>query len=237
MPKTKSKLKQTDKKVKVQKKAVTGLTIPVYDLNGKEKTKFTLPKEVFAVKTNPKLLAQYVRVYLANQRQGNAWTKTRGEVIGSTRKIYKQKGTGRARHGDKKAPIFVGGGIVGGPKPRNYSLKLNKKQTKSALLNALSLKFKEAGIFGLNDDFSKVEPKTKIFVNFLKVMGADKEKILLVLAKMEKNNLVLSSRNIPNLTLTEAASLNPYEILRNKKVFFLTEGLQVLVKNILKNEN
>src|SRR3989338_4919632 len=147
MPRTKKAIK-TVKKTET-KKSSAGLTIPVYDLNGKEKGTVELAKEIFAVEASPKLLAQYVRVYLANRRQGTASTKTRGEITGSTRKIYKQKGTGRDRHGDIKAPIFVGGGTVGGPKPRDYSLKFNKKQTKKALFYSLSLKFKEQGIFGL----------------------------------------------------------------------------------------
>ena len=131
MPQEKKLTKVVQKK-KVKKTVKAGLTIPVYGLDGKEKGAAELPKEIFTVEASPKLLAQYVRVYLVNRRQGTASTKTRGEVSGSTRKIYKQKGTGKARHGDIKAPIFTGGGVVGGPKPQDYSLKLNKKQTKKA---------------------------------------------------------------------------------------------------------
>jgi large subunit ribosomal protein L4 len=109
------------------------------------------PKEMFESIENKPLLAQAVRVYLANQRQGNASTKTRGEVHGTTKKVYKQKGTGRARHGAKKAPIFVGGGIAGGPKPRDYSLKLNKQQKKIALICALTLKRNEKKLFVLEN--------------------------------------------------------------------------------------
>lgn len=231
MPKTK-KITKTVKKT-TAKKSSRGLSMPVYGLDGKEKTPLALPKDVFSVEVNPKLLAQYVRVYLANQRQGTASTKTRSEVIGSTRKIYKQKGTGKARHGDKKAPIFVGGGVVGGPKPRDFSLKLNRKQTKKALFNAFSLKYKEQRIFGLSDEFLKIEAKTKTMYNFLKVLGVEKDRILLVLPKMEKNNLVLSSRNLANIKLVDAVSINPYEILSNKKVFIVKEGLQVFLKHFL----
>lgn len=240
MPRTKKekqKVKKTEPKKTVKKVIKAGLSLPVYGLDGKEKTPIELPKEIFSAEANPRLLAQYVRVYLANQRQGNASTKTRGEVIGSTKKIYKQKGTGNARHGDKHAPIFVGGGVVGGPKPRDFSLKLNRKQTKKALFNALTLKLNEQGIFGLSDEFLKIEPKTKTIVNFLKALSLEKEKILLVLPKMETNNLVLSSRNIKNIKLVDAISINPYEILKNKKVFILKEGLQVLLKHFLRDEN
>src|SRR3989338_9847754 len=107
-----------------------------------------MPKEIFAVEASPRLLAQYVRVYLANRRQGTASAKTRAEVKGSTRKIYKQKGTGKARHGDIKAPIFIGGGVVGGPIPRDFSLKFNKKQKRKVLFYALTLKLKQKDIFG-----------------------------------------------------------------------------------------
>ena len=117
---------------------------------------------------------QYVHIYLTNQRQGTVSTKTRSEVRGSTRKIYRQKGTGRARHGAKKAPIFVGGGITFGPKPRIFALSMNKKQKKLALVSALSYALKEKKISGAQERPS-MEPKTKIHARFLKNAGlADK---------------------------------------------------------------
>ena len=238
MPKTTKNTKSVKAVKKTEpKKTKAGLNIPIYGLDGKEKTPFELPKELVSSDVNPELLAQYVRVFLANQRQGTASTKSRGEVTGTSKKIYKQKGTGNARHGDKQAPIFVGGGVVGGPRPRNYSLKLNRKQTKKALLGALSLKFKEKSLMGLSDEFLKMDGKTKLMANFLKAVGADKDKILLVLPKLEKNNLILSSRNIKNIKLIDAQSINPYDILKYKKVFIVKEGIQVLLKHFLKNEN
>src|SRR3989344_6029979 len=116
------------------------LFAPVYDLKGAKSGTLALPKEVFGTKVNNSLMAQAVRVYLANQRQGNATTKTRGEVQGSSKKIYRQKGTGRARHGSLRAPIFVKGGIVFGPKPRDFSLDLPKKMKRKALFSSLSAK-------------------------------------------------------------------------------------------------
>src|SRR3990172_10626024 len=145
------KIKKTKKEVR-KKNVKAGLTLPVYGVDGKEKTPADLQKEIFSVEVNPRLLAQYVRVYLANQRQGNASTKTRGEVTGSTRKIYRQKGTGNARHGSIKAPIFVGGGITFGPKPRDYSLKMNKKQKTLALFSSLTVKANDKEIFALQDE-------------------------------------------------------------------------------------
>lgn len=232
MPRIKKSEKQ-EKKITRAKKAVkkvvkSELTIPVFNLEGKEEKLVGLPKEIFNVEIKPQLLAQYVRVYLANQRQGTASTKTRGEVAGSTRKIYRQKGTGRARHGAITAPIFVGGGVVGGPKPKDFSLKLNKKQKRKALFSALTLQHKNQNIIGLESSFLDIEPKTKIIFSLFKKIGFDNQKILLVLPKMEKNNLILSARNIPNISFINISSLNPYKILNSQKIIFVEGGLEVL---------
>ena len=231
MPRVKKEIKLEKETVKVKKTKTVkaGLTIPVYDLNGKEKSNLEVSKEIFGAEANPKLLAQYVRVYLANQRQGTASTKSRGEVIGTTKKIYRQKGTGNARHGDKKAPIFVGGGVVGGPRPRDYSLNLNPKQAKKALFGSLALKFKEKNIFALSDEFMKIETKTSMVAKFLKSIGASSERLLFILPKQERSNLMLSSRNIKNITLTDVFSINAYDILKNKKIFVLQEALKVMM--------
>lgn len=229
---------------KVKKSVKVGLTIPVYDLDGNKKTTLEVAKEIFGIESSPKLVAQYIRVYLANQRQGTSSAKTRGEVKGSTRKIYRQKGTGKARHGDIKAPIFVGGGVVGGPKPGDFSLKMNKKQIKKALFVALSLKFKAGDIFALSNNFYKIEPKTKIFAGFLKTVGLSETKTLLVINKGKEKNLVLAARNLNNINLINAMSINAYEILSNRKILFLEEALPIMEKHYLssnklskKNEN
>lgn len=234
--KEKKSVKKPEKKVKL-KKVKTGLTIPVYGLDGKEKGTMELPKEIFSIEANPKLLAQYVRVHLANRRQGTASTKTRGEVTGSTRKIYRQKGTGRARHGDIKAPIFIGGGVVGGPRPRNFSLKLNKKQIRKSLFSAITLKFKGKEILGINDEFTKMEPKTKIIAGFLKSIGLENKRVLFTLPKMEKSNLVLAARNLPNVQLLDSASLNAYDVLNNSAIIINKEALEVLKRRFLEHEN
>lgn len=229
------KLKKTTKKTAV-KKVKTGLSMPVYSIDGKELKTTELSKEIFAVKENPQLLAQYVRVYLANQRQGTASSKTRGQVTGSTRKIYRQKGTGRARHGDIKAPIFVGGGIVGGPQPRDYSLKINKKQKRKAFLSALTLKYKEGSFCGLTDKALTIEPKTKTIVKLIKNIQMENKRILFVLPKLQKSNLILAARNIPKTNFFDAVSLNAYELLRAQKIIFVGNALTVLEKHLL-NEN
>ncbi|MCX7880902.1 MAG: 50S ribosomal protein L4 [Patescibacteria group bacterium] len=213
------------------------LTIPLYNLKGEEKGKIELPKEIFDAPVNKGLIAQYVRVYLANQRKGTVSTKTRSEVSGSTRKIYRQKGTGRARHGDIKAPIFVGGGIAFGPKQRDYSLKINKKQKRKVFLGALTLKQKEKSIIGLDDEFLKIKLKTKLFYEFLKKLKLEKEKILLIFSKKEKNNLLLAARNLSNVELSAINLLNSYQILKNKFILITNEALTVLKNHFLiKNE-
>jgi large subunit ribosomal protein L4 len=218
---------------KIEKKSK--LSLSIYSIDGKETKSVELPKEVFAVTANPSLLAQAVRVYLVNQRQGNVKVKTRGEVIGSTRKIYRQKGTGKARHGAIKAPIFVGGGVAHGPKQKEYNLKFNKKEKKQALFGALSEKLKEKKIFGLEEKALIMKPKTKTVVNFLKELKLIGKSNLMIMKKMEKNNLVLAMRNISNISFTDVNSLNPYLILKSSNLIFLENALEVFDKQ--KNVN
>ena len=133
--------KPETKKTQTRNVQKTGLNIDVFDIKGKNVGSISLPESIFKAKVNPQVVAQAVRVYLANQRQGTSSTKTRGEVQGSTRKIYRQKGTGRARHGSIRAPIFVHGGVAFGPKPRDFSLKIPSKIKQQALFSAFSSKF------------------------------------------------------------------------------------------------
>ncbi|VVA43849.1 50S ribosomal protein L4 [Candidatus Roizmanbacteria bacterium] len=226
--------KKTETKIAETKKV--NLSISIYDIDGKEQRTVELPKEVFAVKVKPSLLAQAVRVYLVNQRQGNVKVKTRSEVIGSTRKIYRQKGTGKARHGAIKAPIFVGGGVAHGPKQKDYNLKFNKKERKLALYGVLSSKLKEKKIFGLDEKTLTMKPKTKTVVNFLKELKLIGKNNLMVLKKMETNNLVLAMRNIPNLTFVDLNSLNTYMVLKSSSLIFVENALEVF-KSKPKNVN
>ena len=237
MEKQKKPILVKKKTSKVKAPTENKLAISIYDIDGKEEKSVELPKDIFGVKVNPKLLAQYVRVYLINQRQGTASTKTRSEVIGSTRKIYRQKGTGKARHGDIKAPIFVGGGIVGGPKPKTYHARLNKKVRKLAMQMALSLKVQEKNILGLTDELTKIKPKTKVMADLFKKMNLYHDKILIVLPNKKTNNLILAIRNIPRLEITDSMSLNPYQILNHNKILFLEEAIKVVNNRINKDEN
>ncbi len=208
---------------KIEKKSK--LSLSIYNIEGKEQKVIELPSQVFAVSANPRLLAQAVRIFLVNQRQGNVSTKTRGEVTGSTRKIYRQKGTGKARHGAIKAPIFVGGGVAHGPKQKDYHLKFNKREKKIALCGALSEKLKEKKIFGLSDKALTIEPKTKFFVNFLKNLKLLNKNNLIILSKMEKNNLIFAMRNIPGVSFVDVKSLNPYLVLKSNNLIFIENAL------------
>ncbi len=225
-------VKTAPKAVKVVKPAkpaaASYLDVPVYDMTGKSAKNLTLPKAVFGVEVKPQLIAQYVRVFLVNKRQGNASTKTRGEVMGTTKKVYKQKGTGRARHGARKASLFVGGGITFGPLPRDFSLKINKKQKRLAFLGALTAKAKDNAIAVLANDFLTIEPKTKLMSGFLKTAGYDKGSVLVIFSKMEKNNLMLASRNLPNIEMTSYENLNAYEVLKYKRLLFMHDTVAKL---------
>ncbi|PIZ68222.1 50S ribosomal protein L4 [Candidatus Roizmanbacteria bacterium CG_4_9_14_3_um_filter_33_18] len=220
---------------KVEKKSK--LSLSIYSIDGKEQKTIELPKDVFAATENKSLLAQAVRVYLVNQRQGNVKVKTRSEVTGSTRKIYRQKGTGKARHGAIKAPIFVGGGIAHGPKQKDYNLKFNKKEKKLALYGALSIKLKEKKIFGLDEKALTMSPKTKTVANFLKVLKLVGKNNLMILKKISgKNNLVLAMRNISNISFVDVNSLNPYLILKSSSLIFVENALEVF-NDKPKNDN
>lgn len=239
MPKIKKTSSIKDKKIKEKKtvKNLTGLMIPVYDIKGKEINQIELPKEIFNYKVNKFLIAQALRVYQFNQRQGTASTKTRGEVIGSTRKIYRQKGTGRARHGSIKAPIFVGGGVVGGPKPKDYSLTITKKQKRKAIFSGLTFMFKNKKIIGLDKKILTIDSKTKYIAQFLKSLNLINKKIIFILPKMEKNNFVLAARNIQRVNIVDVKSLNIFQILNCEKLIFVEDSIEVIKNHFLKNEN
>lgn len=225
-------------KTKKMTSAQAKLEIPVFDVKGIETKKISLSEDIFHTKVNKALVAQYVRIYLQNQRQGTVATKTRGEVIGTTKKIYRQKGTGGARHGSKKAPIFVGGGVTFGPHPRTFALSLNKKQKRQALFSSLTEKAAQGTIAAIENAFMEIEPKTKVIATFLKKAGFENKKLLVVLPEIKENGFVLSIRNIPNIELIQAQSLNPYIVMNNTQTLFVEGALEVLEKHFLKkNEN
>lgn len=219
-------------------KRVGGLTADVYGMTGKVISKFSLPKEIFGAKVNDKLMAQAVRVYLANQRSGTASVKTRGEVHGTTKKAWRQKGTGRARHGSRKAPIFVHGGVAHGPKPHDFSLKLPQKMRKAALFSALTFK-NQSGEIKIISGLEKIEPKTKFMADVVKKLDTDSKKknILLITPDKEKNgfeNLYRASRNIEGLRILKADLVNTYEILNTKAIFLMKDAVDAIEKHFVR---
>lgn len=202
---------------------------PLFSKEGVKKEDISLMPEIFQLPENPALLAQYVRVYLHNKRNQNAHTKTRGEVVGSTRKIYRQKGTGRARHGSIKAPIFVGGGIVFGPQSKNTTLKMNTKQKKRALAVALSKKAQDAQIWCIENDILSMKPQTKAAqkcIDALQVTG----RTLCVVHPDKTDGFSPSVKNIKGISAIHIDGLNAYEALRAKSIVFTQEALEMLKK-------
>lgn len=198
------------------------MKLEVHNIQG-EKTgrEVELPAEIFAVEPNDHAVYLVVKQYLANQRQGTHKSKERNEVAGSTRKIKRQKGTGTARAGDIKSPVFRGGGRIFGPRPRNYGFKLNKKVKSLARNSALSTKA-SAGEIMVVEDFSFEAPKTREFVNILDKLQLVDKKTLLVTADYEKE-VMLSGRNLKNTEVIRATDIHPYNILHANTVV-LSEG-------------
>jgi large subunit ribosomal protein L4 len=207
------------------------MKISIYDKNGKKTDKsMVLPKEIFEVKINLPLMAQAVKVFLANQRTASPKTKTRSEVSGSTRKILRQKGTGRARHGDNKAPIFVGGGKAHGPIGVKKRLTLSKKMRQAALRSALSSKAKEGVIF-IVDDLTKIAPKTKQAVKFIDNLGIGDKKATLYLSE-NNDNIIRAFGNLPNIVIGLANKLNAYQALSSGRIIFTKEAVKVLKERL-----
>jgi large subunit ribosomal protein L4 len=210
------------------------MPLSVYGLDGKAAGKVSVSAEIFGEKVNKKLISQAVRVYLANQRQGTVATKTRGEVDGSSRKIYRQKGTGRARHGSLRAPIFVKGGVVFGPRPRDFSLDLPKKMKRKALFSALSGKLVD-GEVKVVSGFEEIKPKTKNFVTALQKLGLDgKKRSVLLVTAGKTENLKRSAGNVEGICLLPANLLNTYEVIKHKHVVLMKEALAAMEKTFLK---
>jgi len=192
--------------------------------------KVTLSDDIFAIEPNDSAIYLDVKQYLANQRQGTHKSKERNEVAGSTKKIKKQKGTGGARAGSLKAPNFRGGGRVFGPKPRDYSFKLNKKVKQLARKSALSYKAKENSLLVL-EDVSFDAPKTKNYIALLNGLSLADKKTLLVLSE-ENKNVFLSSRNLPKAKVVTVNDVNTYQLL-NADHLVLCEGSVSKLETIL----
>ena len=188
------------------------MELSVYNIKGEDTgKKVTLNDAVFGIEPNEHAIYLDVKQYMANKRQGTHKSKERSEVSGSTRKLIRQKGSGGARRGDINSPVMVGGGRVFGPRPRNYSFKLNKKVKSLARKSALSLKAQENAIFVI-EDFTFEAPKTKEFISIAQNLKVADKKVLLVLGS-ENKNVYLSARNVPKAKVVTTSELNTYKVL------------------------
>ncbi|MGB5405111.1 50S ribosomal protein L4 [Robiginitalea sp.] len=209
------------------------MKVAVRDITGKDTgRKAELSDDVFKIEPNEHAIYLDVKQYLAHQRQGTHKSKERAEITGSTRKIKKQKGTGTARAGSIKSPIFKGGGRIFGPRPKDYTQKLNKNVKRLARRSALSMKSSENAIVVL-EDFSFEQPRTKDFIGVLKALGLENKKSLFVLGDIN-NNVYLSSRNLAGSEVITNSELSTYKILNANSVVFLEGALEAIESNLKK---
>lgn len=202
------------------------LEIEVKDINNTPKGKVSLSEKVFNSTASEALVHSAVVSYLANQRQGTHATKTRGLVRGGGKKPWKQKHTGRARHGSTRSPIWRGGGTVFGPQPRDYSIHMPQNMKRTALYKALSLKYAD-GQINVIDTISMEKPRTKDMINAIKGMGLTGKTVLIVMP--EKNeNIILSTRNIPAVDVIRVSDLNAYQVAVFDNVVFTEDALKSL---------
>ena len=200
-------------------------TVPTYDLAAQPVGEVSLSEEIFGLEPKEAVLHQAVVAFLADQRQGTASTRSRSEVRGSTRKLHRQKGTGRARAGDRRSPIRVGGGVAHGPKPRDYGQRLPKKMRRLALRSALSAKLARGGLT-LLEQLTLEEVSTRRLAAILKAFQVSGSVLLAVGEADEK--LLLSARNLPRVSVIAARELNPYQVLACGKLLLTREGAAAL---------
>lgn len=209
------------------------MKVAVLDITGKETgRKVDLSDDVFGIEPNEHAIYLDVKQYLAHQRQGNHKAKERAEIAGSTRKIKKQKGTGTARAGSIKSPVFRGGGRIFGPRPKDYTQKLNKNVKRLARKSALSQKTKAKSLVVV-EDFNFEAPKTKDFVSFLTSLGIENNKSLVVLGGAN-DNVYLSSRNLERSEVINSSELNTYKIVNANSVVLTESALEGIQSNLKK---
>ena len=209
------------------------MKVAVLDVKGKETgRKVDLSDAVYKIESNKHAIYLDVKQYMAHQRQGTHSAKERADIVGSTRKIKKQKGTGTARAGSIKSPIFRGGGRVFGPRPKDYSQKLNKNVKRLARKSALSLKGQDEAIMVV-EDFNFDSPKTKDFIQVLKSLGLENKKSLFVLGD-SNNNVYLSSRNLKGYEVITNSELSTYKILNANQIVLLEGSLEGIEANLNK---
>lgn len=209
------------------------MKVEVLDRQGKKTgRKVELSDDVFGIEPNEHAIYLDVKQYLAHQRQGTHKAKERAEIAGSTRKIKKQKGTGTARAGSIKSPVFRGGGRIFGPRPRQYDQKLNKNVKRLARKSALSMKTQDKAIYVV-EDFEFETPKTKDFKSFLQSLGLEDKKSLVVLGGLN-NNVYLSARNLKRSQVVTNSQLNTYSILNANSVVLLESSVEGIESNLTK---
>jgi large subunit ribosomal protein L4 len=209
------------------------MEVSVYNSTGKETgRKAVLNEGIFGINPNDHAIYLDVKQYLANRRQGTSKAKERNEIAGTTKKLKKQKGTGGARAGSKKSPVFVGGGRVFGPQPRDYSFSLNKKLKRLARISALSYKAKSNNVMVL-EDLNFDQPKTKLMVDLVSNLKVSDKKTLLVLPQSNKN-VYLSSRNLERSKVVTASDLNTYDIMHAHNIIVTESSLPVIESTLLK---
>lgn len=230
---TKVSKRKTAKPVAIKSQAASGMTVPVFDAKGASKGTIKLPKELFGVEVNTMALAQAIRVYQGNQRAGSAFVKTRGQVEGSTRKIYKQKGTGRARHGSIRAHIFVGGGVVFGPTHQNFKGVLTKKMKIVALASAFSVRLKDNAIFVI-DGLEALVAKTKHIAALIRGLGISGS--ILILHTTGAKNVLQAARNIQDLDVLPMTHVHPYALVSHKYIIIMKSAVDDALKQFIKKD-
>jgi large subunit ribosomal protein L4 len=198
------------------------MKVDVKNLKGEKTEEIELRDDVFAIEPNATVLHQYIRVYENNQRQGTSSTKTRSEVSGGGTKPWRQKGTGRARHGSIRSPIWVGGGVAHGPKPKSWRLSIPKKMKELALKSALSSRMKDGNIL-IIDDIKMKEPKTKDVAQALKKLKIDGKMTVVWFGECE--NFVKSAKNLPEVALVNAGSLGAYDVVKTPTIVFIKDAV------------
>jgi large subunit ribosomal protein L4 len=207
------------------------MNAPVYNLKGEKIGDIELPEDIFNIQPKKHVLWEFVRAYLLNQRQGTHKAKTRGEVIGSRKKIWPQKHTGRARHGDRYAPQFVGGGKAHGPRPRDYYIKLPQKVKNLALKMALSDRAQNRRIYVV-ESFEMEKHKTKLVANFIRSLNISGN--TLFIPANSNRTFYLSARNIEDVEVLPADTVNAYFVLWSEHVFMERGAIEVLKGRLLK---
>lgn len=214
-------------------KSVSGPKAPIYNLKAEKVGEFTLPKAIFDVKVSNDLIAKSVRAYLANRRSAFAKVKERGDVAGTTKKMYAQKGTGRARHSTAKAGIFVGGGSVHGPQGnQKFTLKINNK-TKKAALNSILSKFAQENRIIIIDEFKDLEAKTKAANNFINLLSKEnqdleKSKKIGIITAKGNSNVIRSFRNLKQSNLIPLNSLSVFDLSKQNFLIFSQNAIETL---------